>query len=253
MIRRENNSDEPLRRKRPPAKGASPRVSSREGSRRPDASGSSRIKRSTRGASSVPSSVRRAGCPSVSAGDGSSMPSGARRADRLSALDGGAPRSSSREGEAAQAGDYSRAGAAERLKTKRRLDVKAHDNKIIFVGTAVFVAIILVVSLVMSWNLWWRYDDAADIQGTWTVEGSSNKVKITDSALYLTDTLFYDYTLDTENKRITFTFEDKKGEGAYSFSDDRNTLTIAEENTSTSDDTNPSIYTTLVRSNNDGS
>lgn len=191
MNRRENNPDESMRRKRPPAKGASPRVSSREGSRR---------NKGSFGAS-----------------------------------------------------DYSRESAADRLKAKRRSDVKAHDNKIIFIGAAVFVGIILVVSLVMSWNLWWRYDDAADIQGTWTVEGSSNKVKITDSALYLTDTLFYDYTLDTENKRITFTFEDKKGEGAYSFSDDRNTLTIAEENTSTSDNTDPSIYTTLVRSDSDGS
>ncbi len=101
--------------------------------------------------------------------------------------------------------------------------------------------------MALSWNLWWRYDDAADIQGTWAQSGTDNKVVITDSSIYLTSTLFYNYSLDTESKHITFNFEDKEGSGVYSFSDDRNTLTIAEVDVEASSDESPNIYTTLTR------
>lgn len=245
MVRRENNPAAPTRRKRPPEKGASPRVLS--SSRRP--SRVSGVEPRDGRASGLKERNPELRAERTRVREGRNTES-RRERERLAFVD---KTSDEPQVPAAIVGDYSRGNAAERLKSKRRSDVKAHDNKVIFIGASIFVGIILVVSLVMSWNMWWRYDDAADIQGTWTVQGSNNTVKITDSALYLTDTLFYDYTLDTENKRITFTFEDKKGEGVYSFSDDRNTLTIAEENTSTSDDTDPSIYTTLVRSSDNDS
>lgn len=182
-----------------------------------------------------------------------SGPSSSRRSAGLGS--GSSLRGGSASGPGVPSGEgasYSRDESAARLKEKRRTDAKAKDRKRIWIGSGVFVAIIIVVTLVMSWNLWWRYDDAADIQGTWTVQGSKEKVKITDSAIYLTDTLFYNYSLDTNEKRITFSFEDKQGDGVYSFSNNRNTLTIAEENADlATNEEDPSIFTTLERESSD--
>lgn len=121
------------------------------------------------------------------------------------------------------------------------------ERKRLWMLFVAFVAVLAAAALALSWNFWWRYDDAADIQGTWTQEGTGNTVTITDSSIYLTSTLFYNYSLDADNKHIAFTFEDKQGSGVYSFSDDRNTLTIAEVDVEASSNESPNVYTTLTR------
>ncbi|MDO4854066.1 MAG: hypothetical protein Q4A43_01380 [Coriobacteriia bacterium] len=155
-------------------------------------------------------------------------------------------RSGSRAAAQAEASEKSRYSRdSYREASKSRAEKRERKRLWIFLGA--FVAVLVAVAVALSWNLWWRYDDAADIQGTWAQSGTDNEVVITDSSIYLTSTLFYSYSLDTDSKHITFTFEGKEGSGVYSFSDDRNTLTIAEVDVEASSDESPNIYTTLTR------
>ena len=82
----------------------------------------------------------------------------------------------------------------------------------------------------LSWNQWLRYDDAADIQGTWVIDGSSATITVTDSEIKMSDDVSYSYSLDTLNKTISFSFGKYTGSGSYAFSPERDTLVITEEN-----------------------
>lgn len=105
---------------------------------------------------------------------------------------------------------------------KRRVPRKA-----VAIVSAVLVALAVATSL-LAWNQWLRYDDAADIQGTWRVEGSTATFTITDSQIQLTDEVSYPYTLDTFAKTISFSFGNYEGGGSYVFSPERDVLTITE-------------------------
>ena len=82
----------------------------------------------------------------------------------------------------------------------------------------------------LSWNQWLRYDDAADIQGMWVIDGSSATITVTDSEIKMSDDVSYSYSLDTFNKTISFSFGKYAGSGSYAFSPERDTLVITEEN-----------------------
>ena len=105
---------------------------------------------------------------------------------------------------------------------KRRVPRKA-----VAIVSAVLVALAVATSL-LAWNQWLRYDDAADIQGTWRVEGSTATFTITDSQIQLTEEVSYPYTLDTFAKTISFSFGNYEGGGSYVFSPERDVLTITE-------------------------
>ncbi len=105
---------------------------------------------------------------------------------------------------------------------KRRISRKA-----VAIASAVLVVLAVATSL-LAWNQWLRYDDAADIQGTWRVEGSTATFTITDSQIQLTDEVSYPYTLDTFAKTISFSFGNYEGGGSYVFSPERDVLTITE-------------------------
>ena len=105
---------------------------------------------------------------------------------------------------------------------KRRVPRKA-----VAIVSAVLVVLAVATSL-LAWNQWLRYDDAADIQGTWRVEGSTATFTITDSQIQLTDEVSYPYTLDTFAKTISFSFGNYEGGGSYVFSPERDVLTITE-------------------------
>ena len=187
---------------------------------------------------------------SASATDGLGQGRPASAARRKSAPASTGQRTSSRTG--GRASDRASSGEKSRYSRDSYREVgknraEKRERKRLWIFLVAFVAVLAAAALVLSWNFWWRYDDAADIQGTWTQEGTGNTVTITDSSIYLTSTLFYNYSLDTDNKHITFTFEDKQGSGVYSFSDDRNTLTIAEVDVEASGDESPNVYTTLTR------
>ena len=95
----------------------------------------------------------------------------------------------------------------------------------------VLIAVVLVVVALASffaWDRWGRYDDHADMQGEWYVEGTAALVTIDDSSIHLSDAVAYDYELDERAKTITFTFGGWDGQGRYRFGNDRQTLVIAD-------------------------
>lgn len=98
-----------------------------------------------------------------------------------------------------------------------------------FVIVAAVLAVVLVAATsVLAWNQWLRYDDAADFQGAWLVEGTTQSVSITESEIQMTEEVAYSYALDTFAKKITFSFDNLTGEGTYVFSPERTTLVITE-------------------------
>ena len=115
-----------------------------------------------------------------------------------------------------------RVGARERQIRRRRM------SRRFFVVAGVFMAVLLVATAALAWNHWLRYDDAADIQGSWKIDGSEQVITITSDQIALTPEVSYSYTLDTFAKTIDFTFEQYGGSGSYAFSPERTTLVITE-------------------------
>lgn len=110
------------------------------------------------------------------------------------------------------------------------------------VGVVAVVAVALGAFFV--WNAFFRYDDAADIQGEWRTQDNTMTVVIDGSNIRMPD-LEYSYEIDTGAKRLTFHFSDLTGSGTYSFSSDRSTLTIVEGEGDTA------TTTVLVKVSND--
>ena len=96
------------------------------------------------------------------------------------------------------------------------------------VVVTVLIAAVVIVVAAFSWDRWFRFDDAADIQGSWQASGQAALVEIDDELMHLTDEVAYRYVLDTGAKTIEFSFGKLTGSGTYRFSDDRQTLTIVE-------------------------
>ena len=110
------------------------------------------------------------------------------------------------------------------IMTKRRL-----SRRFVIIGCSI-VAVLAIATGLLSWNQWLRYDDAADIQGTWVIDGSSATITVTDSEIKMSDDVSYSYSLDTFNKTISFSFGKYTGSGSYAFSPERDTFVITEEN-----------------------
>jgi hypothetical protein len=96
----------------------------------------------------------------------------------------------------------------------------------------VLLVVVLVAALgvggFFAWNTFLRYDDAADIQGQWKVEGTTGSIVITNSEIRLTDSVTYGYELDTFNKTITYSFGSYSNTGTYEFSEERDVLTLTD-------------------------
>ncbi len=121
---------------------------------------------------------------------------------------------------------------------------KSRVSRKVVIAIAAVLAAIAIATAVLAWNQWLRYDDAADIQGTWRVEGSTATFTITDSEIQLTSEVSYPYTLDTFGKTISFSFGNYEGGGSYVFSPERDVLTITENE---SDAEGGTATTTLVK------
>lgn len=99
---------------------------------------------------------------------------------------------------------------------------------------AALVLTLLVVALAgaviagFSWLRWFAHDDAADIQGTWYLAGTSTPIVIDDERIQLTEDVAYHYTLDPNAKTIEFTFGSLTGGGCYRFSLDRDELALVD-------------------------
>ena len=99
-----------------------------------------------------------------------------------------------------------------RMSAKAKSRKRRLSRRFMIIACSV-VAVLAIATGLLSWNQWLRYDDAADIQGTWVIDGVS-----------------YSYSLDTFNKTISFSFGKYTGSGSYAFSPERDTLVITEEN-----------------------
>lgn len=91
----------------------------------------------------------------------------------------------------------------------------------------VVVAVVFVLVCAVIWNLWFRFDDAADIQGLWASSDGAS-VFIDGHDLHLSDDVAYAYSLNTTAKTIDYTFASASGHASYRFSADRATLVLDE-------------------------
>lgn len=128
------------------------------------------------------------------------------------------------------------AGSSPRNRPSRRGSVakprsSEHRNRILKI-VAVCLAAVLVacaaVAAFWAWDTWLRFDDSADIQGEWLTANGTALVVIDAEEIHMPDSVDFKYTLDTNNKTISYTFVDLTGGGSYEFSRDRATLTITE-------------------------
>lgn len=111
---------------------------------------------------------------------------------------------------------------------KERARRKRHRRKALII-ILIIVAVVAVVGGLFAWQRWFRYDDAADIQGTWQLNANKKQaVVIDDTHIDLIKGLAYTYTLNTTDKTISFTFNGETGTGSYHFNDDRTVLVINE-------------------------
>ena len=94
------------------------------------------------------------------------------------------------------------------------------------------LAVFLVAVGLFAWNRWFRFDDAADIQGDWKVPAKNYTMVIDGTQMKLTEDVSYNYTIDTWAKTITYSFGSSSGHASYRFSQDRSVLVI-EENAGT--------------------
>lgn len=125
----------------------------------------------------------------------------------------------------AQASHTSRAEKPKKQK-KRRIPLPAKIAIIVVLVAAIAAGAFLV------WDYLFRYDDAADFQGQWKIEGSNASIVITEDEIRLTDSVSFTYELDTFQKTITYNFANYSGEGMYVFSPERDVLTLTDVSTS---------------------
>lgn len=124
----------------------------------------------------------------------------------------------------------SSASAAKRMTPSNRKPTKKHGWP--FVALIVVIVIIVAGAGLFSWDRWFRYDDASDMQGEWKVADKQYVIVLNGQSMKLANDVTYGYTLDPFQKTITYTFASSSGHGSYRFSADRQTLVI-EDNGST--------------------
>lgn len=117
-----------------------------------------------------------------------------------------------------------RATRSERTTPQRRR--WSRGKVVALVLSLVLVGLVAAVVAGFSWLRWFSADDAADIQGTWYLAGTSTPIEITEDRINLTKDVSYRYALDTGDKTIAFTFTNLAGSGCYRFSLDRNQLAL---------------------------
>lgn len=96
----------------------------------------------------------------------------------------------------------------------------------IAIGVLLVLAVIAVA--VFAYNRWIRYDDRADLQGTWYVLGTETPITIDGETIYFNDEVSYQYDINSREKTISYTFGPMSGQGRYWFSDDRSHLVITD-------------------------
>lgn len=132
--------------------------------------------------------------------------------------------------------------AAGKLKAHKPLKRKGISRRFL-IGSLIVILLLVIGTGLLAWNQWFRYDDTADIQGTWVIDGSNQSITINETDIVMTSDVSYPYTLDTFQKTISFSFKQYSGSGSYAFSPERTTLVITE----TDADTGEKVSTKLVK------
>lgn len=132
--------------------------------------------------------------------------------------------------------------AAGKLKARKPLKRKGISRRFL-IGSLIVILLLVIGTGLLAWNQWFRYDDTADIQGTWVIDGSNQSITINETDIVMTSDVSYPYTLDTFQKTISFSFKQYSGSGSYAFSPERTTLVITE----TDADTGEKVSTKLVK------
>ena len=122
----------------------------------------------------------------------------------------------------------SRRSTSRKATEREKAIVRGRKRKAAWVVAACIFLIAAIVSGLLFWNAYLRYDDAADMRGEWQVADGSMTVVIDDSTIKMPDALEYSYELDIWEKTISFAFDDLSGTGSYRFSSDRRGLVIEE-------------------------
>lgn len=135
----------------------------------------------------------------------------------------GEPRSAKTSGSKAKSSKASSAGKGRKSNAKQ-----PKKRRWLRVAAILLVVAIVAILAAFSWDRWFRFDDAADVQGSWQASGQAAVVVIDGEQMHLTDEVAYEYALDTGAKTIEFSFGKLTGSGTYRFSGDRQTLTIVE-------------------------
>lgn len=127
--------------------------------------------------------------------------------------------------------------------SKRKPAKRKGLSRRFLIGSLAVVLVLAIGTGLLAWNQWFRYDDTADIQGTWVIDGTDQSITITDADIVMTPEVSYPYSLDTFQKTITFSFKQYNGSGSYAFSPERTTLVITE----TDADSGEKVSTKLVK------
>ena len=148
------------------------------------------------------------------------------------------PDDSSQKNTSKVSGDSSQKKVLKRKPAKRK-----GLSRRFLIGSLAVVLVLAIGTGLLAWNQWFRYDDTADIQGTWVIDGTDQSITITDADIVMTPEVSYPYSLDTFQKTITFSFKQYNGSGSYAFSPERTTLVITE----TDADSGEKVSTKLVK------
>lgn len=89
----------------------------------------------------------------------------------------------------------------------------------------IFAFLVLAASLFV-WNRWYRFDDVADIQGTWRDINSGATMEVNEFYIKLAEDAVYEYSIDTNAKSIHYFFGGNEGFSSYRFSEDRTQLVL---------------------------
>lgn len=138
-----------------------------------------------------------------------------------------------------QEADNQETGYASKFKPSKRAGI----SRRFLIGSLVVILLLAIGTGLLAWNQWFRFDDTADIQGTWAIDGTTQTITITDTDIVMTADVSYPYTLDTFQKTISFSFKQYSGSGSYAFSPERTELYITE----TDADSGEEVSTKLVK------
>lgn len=106
--------------------------------------------------------------------------------------------------------------------------LKKRSHRIAAVVATIVLIAAIVIACLFAWNRWYRFNDHADLQGTWYAVGTAVPIQIDDASIKLTDDVAYQYEIDAHDKTIRYTFGPMQGQGRYWLSDDRQCLVITD-------------------------